>query len=156
MKSNDDFSLRIYPRIDAMHFFTTLEMAFNGPRAQPKPEELNSYRSCSSRCSAIKITALIGLISTVAFAVFAVIAFDLLGMTFSLIGATLLGILCYDAFVVAGRMQKVFDSVQVNDGSSGKDFLLHFRNKYTRANYLTEGTLLARPIGQLAFRKCYS
>jgi len=133
-----------------MNFFASLGTAFDRIQGNAKPtqKEIASFRSGSSRCSLVKMTALVGVISSIAFALFAVIALNLLGMTFALVGAALLGSICYDVFVVAGRIQGVFDKAE----SRGLFHDEQYSNRYLRFSYLTEGTLFIRPIGQLSLR----
>lgn len=135
----------------AMDFFATLNQAFNLDSRNRclSNKDVANMRSGSSRCSILKITALVGVISSIAFALFAIIAFDMLAMSFVLVGTGLVGVLCYDAFVVAGKMQAVFNRAEMDVRLSPADCA---KNSYTRMNYLTEGTLLARPIGQLSLR----
>lgn len=133
-----------------MQFFASLRTAFyQDPSQVDRPT--SSYRSGSSRCSCMKMAALIALVSSVAFALFAVIMFEPWVMALSLVGVALLGVLSYDLFVIAGRMQAVFDQAETGQNPH----LSSYRNRYTRMNYLMEGTLLARPLVQLSLRNSH-
>lgn len=112
-----------------------------------QPRDINSQRKASTLCSATRLLSLAGIIASIALTAFAIFAVEsMLGMSLLLCFSVVLIVVCYDAYVTAKKVQMVLDGV------CGEQKMRIPFNNYSVVAYITEGTLLLRPILQLALR----